>query len=92
MESDRVPPMAMEERNRLRKAKLTKTWEHSLWGQILLSIPKHLLKLSILVIIGAFLAMLYLIMSEKDLREFLRSEEGRFDFTSVEVHPLFQHM
>lgn len=59
---------------------------------MLLSIPKHLLKVSLLVIIGAFACMLYLIFSEKDLKEFLRSEGEEFDFTSIELHPLFKQM
>lgn len=36
--------------------------------------------------------MIYLIFSEKDLKEFLRAEGEEFDFTSIELHPLFREM
>ena len=65
--------------------------ENRVYGQILLSIPRHLLKVSIIVIIGSFLTMLFLLTNEKTLNDFISSEEV-LDFTKHSIHPLFAHL
>lgn len=59
---------------------------------LLLQIPKHLLKVSILVIICSFCVMFYIINNEASLQQFLESQDVEFDFTHEDVHPLFRHM
>ena len=49
------------------------------------------MKLTILVVVGSFLGMFYIINSDKTLNEFIYSEEI-YDFTENKVHPLFHHM
>lgn len=63
-----------------------------MWGQIILAIPRHLLKISIMVVLGSFLGMLWLINNEKSLNDFLGNDDEIFDFTKDQVHPLFYQM
>jgi hypothetical protein len=41
-----------------------KTIEKRVYGQILLAIPRHLLKMSIIIILGSFIFILYMMSSE----------------------------
>ena len=79
------------EKKKLANDKLVKSFDQSVYGQILYQIPRHLLKLTILVVVGSFLGMFYIINSDKTLNEFIYSEEI-YDFTENKVHPLFHHM
>lgn len=73
------------------KDKLVKSFDQTVYGQILYQIPKHLLKLTIIVVIGSFLGMIYVINSDKGLNEIMFAEEV-YDFTENQVHPLFHHL
>ena len=48
---------------------------------MILAIPKHLLKLSILIVLGAFVSMFFLINNDTSLNEFLSNNDELFDFT-----------
>jgi len=50
-----------------------------------------LLKITIVIVVGSFAAMLYLINSDKHLADFWKANES-YDFTHYAVHPLFLHM
>ena len=67
-----------------------KSFDQTLYGYILYQIPKHLLKVTIIAILGSFIGMFYIINSDKSLEEFIYAEEI-FDFTQEKVHPLFAH-
>lgn len=75
------------QRNKLVK----KDFSDRLYGQIFLSIPKHLLKISILIIIGSFIAMLYMINNDETWQDLLQTSE-KMDFTHATIHPLFLHL
>ena len=83
------------EKEKLAKQKcVKKEYSKALWGQILLAIPKHLLKLTILAVVGSFIGMIALINSDKSLADFLGSNsETYLDFSQTKnVHPLMIHM
>ena len=68
-----------ESKLKLQREKMVKKgFSGRLYGQILLSIPKHLLKITLLVVIGSFIGMLCLINSDKSLSDFLAEEEMDF--------------
>lgn len=54
-------------------------------------IPRNLLMLTLLVVLGSFGAMLWVLSSGKQLHEFIM-EQRAMDFTENRVHPLFIHM
>ena len=85
--------MSEEEKKRMQEQKkVKKGLKNQFWGQILLAIPKNLLKISILVVFGAFLSMLWLINNDSSLNEFLSLDDEMYDFTKDQVHPLFYEM
>ena len=77
----------------VRNSKILKP-DHSnrTYGQFLLQIPKHLLKVSIVVIVGAFIGMFYLIANDQSLDEFIQLQEEELDLMDMSVHPLFKHL
>lgn len=56
----------------MRKRKTLKgKLQDRMYGQILLEVPKHLLKLTLITVIGSFFMMLYIIASDQQLSNFL---------------------
>lgn len=81
--------MTASQRQQLQKEKTVKKGlQGKTFGTVILAIPKHLLKVTILIIAGAFLGMLWLINNDESLSDFLQSEEV-FDFSGHRVHPLY---
>ncbi len=76
----------MREQHRLaqNQNKKAESWQY----RLLMAIPRNLVYVFLCVIIFAFLGMLYVIYSERDISRFM-------DYThtheNVVVHPLFQH-
>ena len=64
-------------------------------GRILLAIPKNLLPLSIIIVLGSFAFMFYLIYSEQSLHDFIDLNFGaqiEIDFTNIKIHPFYLKM
>ncbi len=64
-------------------------------GKILLAIPKNLLPLSIIIVLGSFAFMFYLIYSEQSLHDFIDLNFGahpEIDFSKIKVHPFYLKM
>ena len=74
----------------MRKRKTLKgKFADRMYGQILLEIPKHLLKVTLIAVFGSFIMMLYIIGSDQELNSFLNIQEEVLDFTHSKVHPMF---
>lgn len=86
-------PMGLNKNDllKMQKKKIVKV-ETTKWGQCLLCIPKHLLKVSIIVIIVSFLGMLSLINSDASLNDFLAFTNQEVIFFDIDVHPLFRYL
>ena len=65
-----------------------------MYGKLLLSIPKHLLKITILVVVGSFIGMFFLLNDDQSLQDFITSQtqDDFMDFSHKDVHPLFRHL
>ena len=72
-----------EERRRAREDELDK---QSLLTRVLLLIPKNLVYVFLLVILGSFVAMSYITYTEKNLTEFLVYNRTREE---IVINPLF---
>ena len=72
-----------EERRRARDNELEK---QSLFTRMILLIPKNLVYLFLLVILGSFIAMSYITYTEKNLTEFLVYNRTREE---IEINPLY---
>ena len=85
-----------EEIKKLKKEKAVKgRFADRLSGRILLAIPKNLLPLSIIIVVGSFVFMFYLIYSEQSLHDFIDLNFGaqtEIDFTKIKVHPFYLKM
>ena len=85
--------LSREEMLELRKKKLVKQeFKDRPMYQILMAIPKHLLKVSIITIIGSFIVMFYKINNKQSLNEFISKSDDAWDLKYYTVHPILQHM
>ncbi len=90
MKFENVMEITEDELENLRKKKSTpKKFEQTAFGKCLLTIPKHLLKVTICTIVFSFIFMIYIIYTEQNIVDLISSQEI-YDFTNVKnIHPLF---
>ncbi len=67
-----------------KQASKAESWQY----RLLMAVPRNLVYVFVCVIIFAFLGMLYVVYSDRDISSFLEYEVIKED---VVVHPLFQH-
>ena len=77
MESSRnAMKLTKKEKLKMQKRKSLKVkFQERLYGQILLEIPKHLLKITLVAVIGSFVFMIFIISSDKELGDFMNLAE-----------------
>ena len=77
MESSRnAMKLTKKEKLKMQKRKSLKVkFQERLYGQILLEIPKHLLKITLFAVIGSFVFMIFIISSDKELSDFMNLAE-----------------
>lgn len=88
-EDDPMAGMSRQDKLKLQqKLSIKEKFEHRLYGQILLSIPKHLCTLFIFVAMAVTFAIVILLINDYDLDDFISSGQV-LDFTKHKVHPLY---
>ena len=55
----------------------------------MLVIPKHLLKLSLIIIFGAFVIMTYIVTTDSQFFEENDAQEKMKEITNFNIHPLY---
>ena len=88
---DPMRGLSSKKKKKIAKGKLVKSFDQTVYGQILYQIPRHLLKITIIAVLGSFIGMFYIINSDKSLEDFIYAQEI-YDFTQNKLHPLFAHM
>ena len=85
-----------EERVALRKRKLVPSkFEDSKFGQIVLALPKNLLRITVCLIVMSFFVMIYVILTERNLSDMIYGDEiGRVEYSeeSRDLHPFYEKM
>ena len=77
----------------LRKEKtLSSSYKDRAWGKCLLAIPRHLLKVSILMIVSSFVAILVLVNSDSSLEDFIKRSQAETDLSKEGLHPFYAHL
>ena len=88
-EEDPMAGMTRQEKQKLQSDLTIKDkFEQRLYGQILLSIPKHLCSLFLVLAFLSIIAIVILLLSDYELDKFMQSGQV-LDFTKHKVHPLF---
>ena len=87
--------MTEDEKIAMRKRKLVPNkFEDSKLGQMVLAIPKNLMRVSVCLILTSFCFMIWVIYTERNLTDMIYgNEENKFDYSEIRtIHPFFMKM